>query len=151
MKCTETGCDGNIENGFCQICGAPAQDEQVAKEQATRRKSIATVRNLLHPREVSPSRDDLAKAAETLKTVVPYNYEAWRLHADLLLTALRQVTNRSLQADAGFTLFTIPLRENDLRDAAEDTLRECAHFADSDEKKIALVDEANRVRRLTWF
>ncbi len=56
-----------------------------------------------------------------------------------------------MQADPSFTLLAIPLTENDLRDAAEAALRQCAIFAPSDERAVTLVDEANCVRRQTWF
>jgi hypothetical protein len=151
MKCKKPGCDGDIENGLCRVCGATGSDEKSMEDNQARQAVIASVRKLLEPREVSPSKEDLARAAESLKTVVPYNYEAWRLHADLLLNALVQITNRTLQPDPAFTLLAIPLRENDLRDAAEDALRKCARFADSEEKRISLVDEANRARRMTWL
>lgn len=83
--------------------------------------------------------------------MVPYNFEAWRLQADLLLNALHQLETRNLLPDPAFTLMAVPLRANDLRDAAEAALRQCARYADSEEKMIAIVDEANQVRRLTWF
>jgi hypothetical protein len=110
-----------------------------------------SLKKLLEPRKMVPSKEELEKAAAKLKTVTPYNYDAWRLHADLLLNALHQLETRQLQPDASFMLFTIPLRENDLRDAAESALRQCARFADSSEKRTELVDEANRIRQVTWF
>ncbi len=116
-----------------------------------RETSINKIRALLKPSEVTPDRGLLAQAADELKSVFPYNYEAWRLHADLLINALHLLQTRHLQPDATFTLMAVPLRENDLRDAAENALRQCAHFADSNEKMIAAIDEANHIRRKTWF
>lgn len=150
MNCTEPGCTGEIENGKCQVCGASAQKWE-PDDASERQATISSVRRLLEPREVAPTKENLAEAAQTLKTVVPYNFEAWRLHADVLLNALQLLKTRQLQPDASFTLLAIPLREDDLRDAAEEALRQCAHFASSNEQKIALVDEANMVRRTTWF
>lgn len=129
--------------------GESADDEEDTI--AARTATIRSIRKLLEPHEISPSREDLQQASRQLKKVDPYNYDAWRVHADLLLTALRQLETRALQPDANFTILAIPLREDDLRDAAEDALRQCAHFADSAEKQIKLVDEANKVRRMTWF
>ncbi len=147
MKCKKTDCQGNVENGTCQQCGASEYDEPIAPTQ----RVIESLKQLLTPGEIAPSKEDLARAANMLTKVAPYNYDAWRLHSDLLLNALSQLETRHLQPDASFTILAIPLRENDLRDAAEDALRQCAHFADSAEKRIALVDEANHVRRKTWF
>src|SRR6202021_1121315 len=89
---------------------------------------INSVRSLLQPKEIAASREDLSQASKQLRTVTPYNYDAWRLHADLLLNALRQLQTREIQPDASFTLLAIPLRENDIRDAAEVVLRHLAFF-----------------------
>ncbi len=124
---------------------------QVHDDLLARQAMIQSIRRLLEPKAELLSREDLHRAARELKEVIPYNYDAWRLHADILIHALEQLETRNLQPDENFTLLTIPLRENDLRDAAEVALRQCAHYADSEEKRINLIDEANRVRRLTWF
>jgi hypothetical protein len=121
------------------------------EDPAARQRLIDEARNFLQPKEVALSREDLLRAAQTLRKVFPYNFEAWRLHADILLNAIRQLETRQLQTDPGFTLLAVPLKEDKLRDAAESALRECAHLADSNEKRFALIDEANRVRRETWF
>lgn len=121
-------------------------------EDADQRQAVInSVRSLLQPKEIAASREDLSQASKQLRTVTPYNYDAWRLHADLLLNALRRLETREMQPDASFTLLAIPLRENDLRDAAEAALRQCAIFADNNETAFALIDEANCVRRKTWF
>ncbi len=112
---------------------------------------IESVRNLLIAKEEFLGRDELLRASRELARVVPYNFEAWRLHADLLIRALNQLETRQIQADESLRLLTVPLREADLRDAAEAALRECAHYASSNEQRIALIDEANRVRRRTWL
>src|SRR4030095_9249709 len=151
MECKEPGCNGKIEDGVCQSCGAAQKDEPPAENVVSRQAIIGLVRTLLEPTEVAPAREDLLEASRRLKTVVPYNYDAWRLHADLLLNAIQQLETRQLLPDANFTLLAIPLREDDLRDAAEAALRQCARFAGSAEKRTALVDEANHIRRLTWF
>jgi Protein kinase G tetratricopeptide repeat len=118
----------------------------------SREEVIESIQNLLHPNAaVTPTKSDLQRASQQLKMVVPYNYEAWRTHADILLNAIRQLETRQLEPDDSCTLFITPLREEQLRNTAENALRQCAHFADSEEKRIALVDEANKVRNQTWF
>jgi hypothetical protein len=117
----------------------------------SRRATMQWLTNLLEAKEIPPSKEELLAAAEKLKTVVPYNYEAWRLHADLLLNAIHQLETRQLQPDDSVLLLATPLREDQMRHAAEVALRQCAHFADSAEKRIAHVDEANRIRLTTWF
>jgi hypothetical protein len=148
LKCTKPDCQGIIEDGLCTICGATAQ---TSAAHTARQEVLDSLRSLLKEKEASPSKDDLAQAAKLLTSVVPYNYDAWRLHANLLLNALRQLQTRQIQPDATFTLLTVPLREQDIADAAEAALRQCAHYADSAEKRIHFVDEANRIRRTTWF
>lgn len=120
-------------------------------EVRVRRKCVDTVRELLRPTGAVPTREDLHATAEHLKSLVPYNYEAWRLHADLLLKALRLLETREMQPDSSFKILAVAFREDDLRDAAESALRQCAHYADNDELAASLVDEANRVRKITWF
>lgn len=112
---------------------------------------ISSVQNILKPKGEFLSRAELLEASKQLKKVMPYNFEAWRLHADILLNALRQLETRQLLPDESFQILAIPLRENDIRDAAESALRQCAHFAPNEHQRIRLVDEANSVRRITLF
>jgi hypothetical protein len=148
MKCKENGCNGIIEHGVCNQCGVSVD---MVAARSVGQSVIETLKIVLTPKEVAPTKEELSSAASKLAKVAPYNYDAWRLHADLLLNALSQLQSRQLQPDASFTILTIPLREDDLRDAAELALRQCAHFADGAERRIAAIDEANRVRRETWF
>lgn len=126
-----------------------ADEEQ--KNDSSIEENIKSLRQLLQPSEAALSKEELLQASSRLKAVTPYNYDAWRLHADLLLNAIKQLEKRQLQQDIEFTLLAIPLREEDLRKAAEVALRQCAIFADSSEKRISLIDEANQVRVMTWF
>ena len=152
VNCNKPGCYGNIEFGICSVCGQPAHAQFNTLENLSSRDEVLTsLRQLLTLRETLPTKEELKEAADRLSLVAPYNFHAWRLHADLLLNALNQLLTRQLEADTDFKILTIPLREDDLRDAAEAALRQCAHFADSAEKRILIVDEANSVRRETWF
>jgi hypothetical protein len=152
VNCNKPGCSGNIEHGICPVCGQPAHAPSYSAENPSSRDDVLnTLRQLLTGRQARPTKEELKEAADRLSLVAPYNFQAWRLHADLLLNALNQLLTRQLEADTSFKILTIPLREDDLRNAAEAALRQCAHFADSLEKRIAIVDEANSVRRETWF
>jgi len=117
----------------------------------SRQDVISSVQSILRPKGEFLSRAELLQASKQLRKVMPYNFEAWRLHADILLNALRQLETRQLMPDESFQILATPLREDDIRDAAEAALRECAHFAPNEARRIALIDEANSVRRLTWF
>lgn len=117
----------------------------------SRQDVISSVQSILKPKGEFLSRAELLHASKQLQKVMPYNFDAWRLHADILLNALRQLETRAILPDESFQILAIPLRENDIRDAAEAALRQCAHFAVSEERRIRLIDEANSVRRVTWF
>lgn len=146
--CANDDCQGNLVDGVCEKCGMAAAG---STDISAKRAVLESVRSLMAAHPEAPSREDLQNAARQLQNVVPYNFEAWRLQADLLLNALHQLETRNLLPDPSFTLMAVPLRADDLRDAAEAALRQCARYADSEEKMIAIVDEANQVRRLTWF
>lgn len=114
-------------------------------------QEITATLQAIKEQELATSADDLLRAADALKTIVPDNYEAWRAQADLWFTAVRRLQVREIAPDENITLMGIPLREEDLRNAAEKALRQCAHFAPTVERRIALIDEANSVRAITWF
>lgn len=137
----------------------PARDANLCVEDGpepayadeARKDVITSVQNMLKPKGGFLTRAELLQASRELKRVTPYNYEAWRLHADVLLDALKQLETRQIQPDDNFQILAIPLKEDDIRDAVEAALRQCAHYAESREKRAALIDEANSVRRVTWF
>jgi len=132
-------------------CDEGGDAPEPAYEDEARKDVITSVQNMLKPHEGFLTRAQLVQASRELRRVTPYNFEAWRLHADVLLNALKQLETRQIQPDENFRILTIPLREAEIRDAAEAALRQCAHYAESEEKRIALIDEANSVRRKTWF
>ena len=152
IKCPKPPCEGVVTEGKCDSCGALLSG---VADIAAKAAVFDSVRALLKGDSVEgpvvPSKEQLSTAAQQLQNVVPYNFEAWRLHADLLLNALKQLESRQFLPDPEFTLLSVALREDDLRDAAETALRQCARYADSEEKLIATIDEANQVRRVTWF
>ena len=94
---------------------------------------------------------DLLDRAKNLIQIAPNSYEAWRVQAELLVTAIRRLEKREMAPDPNLRLFGVPIAEQALRDAAEQALRHCAHFANTFDDKISLIDEANSVRRKTWF
>ena len=96
-------------------------------------------------------KEALLQASEALKTVVPDKFESWRAQADLWLAAIRQLQTRELNPDDSVLLMGVPLIERNLRDAAEEALRQCAHFAPTFEHRVALIDEANNIRNMSWF
>jgi serine/threonine-protein kinase PknG len=112
---------------------------------------VGAVQTLLHPEPAEPNMQDFLHAAEALQSIAADNYLALKLQADLLLSALRQLEAGTLPKDGSLTLMSVPLVENDLRDRLETTLRQCARFADTESEREKLVDDANRVRRFTWF
>jgi hypothetical protein len=130
---------------------APTGDPTIDMDEGARKELLDSVKSSLQPRETGLSKEDLQRVSQKLKRIYPYNLEAWRLHADLLLNAIRMLQTRQMEPDDDTKLFVTPFREDQLRNAAERALRQCAHFAQSAEQKIAFVDEANQVRNVTWF
>jgi len=101
--------------------------------------------------QVEAATNELLTKSAKLEALVPDDYEAWRMQADLFLAALARLETREIAPDESVKLMHVPLRESALRDAAEEALRNCAHFAQNFEERVALIDEANRMRRTTWF
>jgi len=75
--------------------------------------------------------------------------EVHELRAQLLWTAAAFVENGGDAKDA--RILGRAMKPGMLRRAAEDELRACARLAGSDEDRMRWVDEANRVRPVTWF
>ena len=174
MQCQKPGCNGEYKDDICNACGlnmtppaaTPAQAGQSDDSKNVSPDSSNTVRNRRKSPEVQLqsisaklkslsdtqiAKNDLLQAAESLTTVVPDRFEAWRAQADLWLTAIRQLETRQVSPDDNVYLMGVPLREAELRDAAEDALRQCAHHAPTADQRIALIDEANSIRKMTWF
>ncbi len=166
-QCQKHGCDGQIQDGHCQICGS---DSAVGKEKSTdanaatqpgvSAKSVSvanpqlvtkSMRVLLQSKELKPSKEELIQASSSLQDIVADDYSAWRAQTDLLLAAIHQLETRQIEPDESVMILGIPLRESALRETAEEALRNCAHFADSVEERVTLIDEANRIRNTTWF
>ncbi len=98
-----------------------------------------------------PPLDDLLAAAEAVQSLegILDGLEANHLKADLFhMGALCSAGTSGLPADS--KILGVPLREKDLRLAAEDAFRVCARQASTDEQRYTLVDRANQVRPLTW-
>jgi hypothetical protein len=78
-------------------------------------------------------------------------YLPWRSRANQLIAAIRQLERRELEIDLNSNILGVPIAEKPLRQAAEQALRHCAHFAPTFDERISLVDEANSIREKTWF
>lgn len=155
MQCDKEGCHGEIQDGVCQSCGGVVRDRRKTNNaQTVSRLQKVSARlkafDVIAEQE-GAGREELQRVSDTLASVVPNSFEAWKVQADLWLAAIRQLESRHISQDAEMQLMGVPLVENELRDAAESALRQCAHFAPSVEERIALIDEANRVRKMTWF
>lgn len=75
--------------------------------------------------------------------------EVHELRAQLLWTAAAFVENGGDDKDA--RILGRPMKPALLRRAAEEELRSCARMAGSDVERLRWVDQANRVRPVTWF
>lgn len=150
MECKEPDCKGNVVNGLCEVCGSGSSLEKPIVQTATAKPAVAAAPDPFEAQQEAAT-DDLLRKSQKLEAMVPDDYQAWRMQADLFLAALRRLETREIEPDENVKLMHVPLRESALRDAAEEALRNCAHFAQTFEERVALVDDANRVRRTTWF
>ncbi|MBU6451599.1 MAG: hypothetical protein KGS72_07470 [Cyanobacteria bacterium REEB67] len=170
MKCRLEHCEGILKDGICQLCGLGPEGKQSlypyggggggekqaalpADDQSSTAKRLAVTASmkLILDGETPACKADLLTAAAKFESMVPDDFVSWRLQADLLFTAIRQLETRQMEPDETVTLIGIPLTEHNLRHACEKALRNCAHFAPAYEDRVALIDEANRVRQRTWF
>jgi serine/threonine-protein kinase PknG len=99
-----------------------------------------------------PALDELVAAASALEALPLDGEQRERLSADLLDAALRvTLAGPPPIDDGGVRLLGVPLVERDLRIALERSYRELARHAANRAERIALVDDANRVRPRTWI
>jgi serine/threonine-protein kinase PknG len=99
----------------------------------------------------APTWDELSQAGAAVEVVAQSKdgYELHRLRADLFAAAAGAVA--AARPPSGEKLLGVPARETDLRRAAESELRACARIVGTLDERTRLVDEANRVRPLTFF
>jgi hypothetical protein len=143
MECKEADCRGTIQEGVCDACGKAASPPEKPDEGGEIVASSAG--------EPEAFTEDLLHRSQKLEALVPDDYQAWRMQADLFLSAIRRLETREIEPDESIKLMHVPLRESALRDAAEEALRNCAHFAQTFDERVILIDEANRIRRTTWL
>ncbi len=151
MHCKKEGCEGTLRDGICPVCGSAAEESQDGLASSGVRQAVTASMKLILDGETPTSKDDLLRASEKFESMVPDDYASWRLQANLLLSAVKQIETRQMEPDETVTLMGVPLTEVNLRHACEEALRNCAHFAQSFEDRVGLIDEANKVRRPTWF
>jgi len=111
---------------------------------------MALARLLVAPHLGVPSDDDLSGAGEAVEALagIMDGIEVHRIRADVLLAAARTAENRKRAGTAVAVLGRSTAR--DQRRAAEAELRTCARMAGTEDERIRFVDEANRVRPVTW-
>ncbi len=93
----------------------------------------------------------LQEPVQQLEETPVTGYLPWRSRANQLIAAIKQLERRELEVDINSNILGVPIAEKPLREAAEQALRHCAHFAPTFDERIALVDEANSIREKTWF
>jgi serine/threonine-protein kinase PknG len=102
------------------------------------------------PKHPDPTLTELQSANQTLATLTLEGIEKHRLDRQVLETALSLLTSKAITAQTNLTILGQPLEEIKLREGLEKVLRSIAHLSSANEK-IALVDEANRIRPKTLF
>jgi hypothetical protein len=162
MKCRLETCEGTLKDGICQICGLGpdgsasiypygAVERPEKAVSPSKRQTVTQSMQQILDSDTPVCKADLVSAAAKFESMVPDDFASWRLQADLLITAIKQLETRQMEPDETVTLIGIPLTEVNLRHACEKALRNCAHFAPAYEDRVGLIDEANRLRQRTWF
>jgi serine/threonine-protein kinase PknG len=97
-----------------------------------------------------PGLQELVGASDAVDAVAGQleGLEVHRLRAELLAAAAQFVETGGA-GDA--RILGRPLKSRQLRRAAEDELRACARLAGTGAERVGFVDEANRVRPVTWI
>ncbi len=100
---------------------------------------------------VPPTLSELTAASDAVEAVAGQRdgLEVHELRALLLGSAAAFVEAGGDPRDA--RILGRAMKPGPLRRAAEDELRSCARMAGSDAERLRWVDEANRVRPVTWF
>jgi serine/threonine-protein kinase PknG len=111
----------------------------------------ARIRCLSRDGEGDPALQELLAAGSALEALPVEGEQRERLAADLLESALRMTLSGRASDDGRMRLLGLPLVERDVRLALERSYRELARHAPSRAQRIALVDDANRVRPRTWI
>jgi len=111
----------------------------------------ARIRCLSRDGEGEPGLQELLAAGSALEALPLEGEQRERLTADLLESALRMTLSGRGSDDGEVRLLRLPLVERDVRLALEHSYRELARHAPSRTERIALVDDANRVRPRTWI
>ncbi|MCP3936145.1 MAG: protein kinase [Actinomycetia bacterium] len=134
--------------------GAAAALGRIPRSSAAYGKAQAEVARLLAAVDADgntmPTPDELAAAARTVERLQIDAAERATLTSEILERALvvAEKEPRSLSG-VGVTLFGRPLDEPELRKGLEAAYRERARLASTDNERVALVDQANRVRPRT--
>jgi serine/threonine-protein kinase PknG len=111
----------------------------------------ARIRVLSRDGESEPALQELLAAGAALEDLPVEGEQRERLTAELLESGLRMTLSGRASDDGRTRLLGLPLVERDLRLALERSYRELARHAASRAERIALVDDANRVRPRTWI
>jgi serine/threonine-protein kinase PknG len=97
-----------------------------------------------------PAVDELLAAGAALEGLPVDDVQRERLTAELLDAALRLTSLGANGGDGASRLLGIRLEEHELRLGLERCYRELARHAPTRAERIALVDDANRIRPRTW-
>jgi serine/threonine-protein kinase PknG len=113
---------------------------------------MALARVLLSDRLGPRTLADLQQASQAVEAVSEQvdGLDVHKLRADLLVEAASFVEQRR-QNRSDESILGCAMRPSLLRLAAERELRQCSRLAGSEEERYRWVDEANRVRPVTWL
>lgn len=110
---------------------------------------LTIAQTLINATPRPPSEKELQEASAAIESLKIEGIARHRISAQLFMQAIKQVTSQVIKSNSPGQILGCSFQEKALREGAEKELRACARYAQSNEAKIALIDEANRIRPLT--
>ena len=128
----------------------PTSSARYAQAQMALAKSLLSGGQLALSR-TPPTLKDLAGASDAVEAIAGQleGVEVHQLRAELLSSAATYVEGGGVPGDT--RILGRKMAAKTMRRAAEEEMRTCSRMAASPEERVKWVDEANRVRPVTWF
>ncbi len=116
------------------------------------RARVEMARTLLNPEKSLPKPEELKAASSAIENLSLTGMDSYKLKKQIFETALNILTDKKSKGTKveQFNILGKPMKETNIRESLETTLREMAKLTKGKEK-FSLVDQANQIRQRTIF
>jgi serine/threonine-protein kinase PknG len=116
------------------------------------RARVEMARTLLKPGKSLPKPEELKAASSAIENLSLTGMDSYKLKKQIFETALNILTDKKSKGTKveGFNILGKPMKETNIRESLEETLRQMAKLTTGKEK-FNLVDQANQIRQRTIF